>query len=189
MNAMQLINKCLLASGITAAALFAGTASAASISFTETAGGNVVVGHDAWDWQSFSYASTAHTATADADLFKFPSQGSNGDGTEVILLKNAAGQLNSLLTAAVTVTNASSYHVHYEFFSGSALPSIIPQSTGKYTDVLINGLTGYAGLQTFSQGIGVTAVAAAVPEAQSYALTLAGLGVVGAVIRRRRNQA
>lgn len=162
----------------------AGLAQAASISFVEQADGPVLVTHDDKDWTSFSYSSTNETATADATLFKFSSQGSFGDGTQAIFLKDGNGTITDILTASVHVIDASSYSVHYEFYSDGALPTVTPHSTGQYSDVIINGITGYVGLQSFSHAIGVTSISA-VPEPQAYLMALMGLGVVGAALRRR----
>jgi hypothetical protein len=167
-----------------AATISSGLSQADSISFVEQANGPVVVTHDNNDWRSFSYSSTNETATADATLLKLSGQGSLGDGTQAIFLKDGNGTITDILTASVQVIDASSYSVHYEFYSDDALPTVTPHSTGQYADVVINGITGYVGLQSFSHAIGVTSISA-VPEPQAYLMAVMGLGVVGAALRRR----
>jgi len=166
-------------------AALAPSAQAASVSFTQVANGNVLVQHDNNDWQSFSFSSTGNTAVADATLFKFSNQGSFGNGTEVVLLKNGTGDVDALLTANVTVLSSSSYKVHYEFMTGSALPSVLPTSTGQYSDVIGTSPSAYVGLQSFSQGIGLT-VTPSVPEPATYGMALAGLLTLAVATRRKR---
>jgi hypothetical protein len=175
----------LAVSGALVATMFATTTHAASVSFVEQASGPVLVTHDNNDWTTFSFTSTKETATADATLFKFSNQGNLGDGTEVIFLKDSNGAISDLLTAKIHVINSSAYSVHYEFFSDSAIPSIIPHSTGRYTDVSINGETAYVGLQSFSHAIALTSLTA-VPETQSSVMMVIGLGLMGTVMRHRK---
>lgn len=168
------------------ATMLAATAQAASVTFVEQVNGPVIVTHDNQDWNTFSFTSTKNSATADATLFKFSEQGGLGNGTQVIFLKDSKGTITDLLTATVQITASDAYSVHYEFYTDSALPSVMPHSTGKYTDVFATGNTAYVGLQSFSQGIGLTSIPA-VPEVQSSMMMVIGLGgLIGAAMRKRK---
>ena len=171
---------------VLAVTVLASSAQAASVTFAQQVNGPVLVSHDNQDWNTFSFTSTNNTATADATLFKYSEQGGLGDGTQVMFLKNNQGAISDLLTAKVHITADDSYSVHYEFYTSSALPSIIPHSTGKYTDMFVSGNTAYLGLQSFSHGIGLTSIPA-VPETQSVVMMTVGLlGLIGAASRKRK---
>ena len=80
------------------------------------------------------------------------------------------------LNPNTTMTNASFYEVANSSSSGAAQATV----------------TAYAGTWSFNTATGdlvYSSAVAAVPEADSYAMLLAGLGMMGAIVRRRNSKA
>lgn len=73
-----------------------------------------------------------------------------------------------------------------------AVPGSPSTSSSGVFDVIIKNTTN--GAQTlswsaYSQAVAETHLAAPVPEPESYAMLIAGLGIIGAIVRRRKQQA
>jgi hypothetical protein len=59
--------------------------------------------------------------------------------------------------------------------------------TGSFQGAFGNGSPTYALGTLYVDGLSVNALVSTVPEPETYALMLAGLGVIGAAVRRRKN--
>lgn len=126
------------------------------------------------------------TATAESAIYAVGNSGYAGNTdpkTGLYNLTNALVGFNRAGTAA-----NDSYETGLNLVRiGAAATGI---AVGSYTPYADNGsaLRAYLDLNQGSATFGQLTIAAPVPEPESYAMLLAGLGVMGAIARRRRNK-
>ena len=105
-------------------------------------------------------------------------------------LVNANVNLSNSITSAMPLNVTSSSFANLATTDWTALASIGQVATGKVVVSIENILgayvpvSGYAFIEKKSVLLDINVTA--VPEPQSFAMLLAGLGVVGAMVRRRR---
>jgi len=91
------------------------------------------------------------------------------------------GKLSGVIVSSATYTLSATAPTHINFGLGNV-------DSVSFTSFGGTPYSGYAGSQT-TFGLDTLTIAAAVPEPETYAMLLAGLGLMGAVARRRDKRA
>jgi hypothetical protein len=121
-------------------------------------------------------AQQSGTYTVDAGFFGISSDPQHATTTDVHVLKNGASMFNGLVEGHLAADN---------FRVGTSAPLTFSLNAGDKIDFAV----GYGSNGNYQyDSTRLTATIAAVPEPETYAMLLAGLGLMGAVARRRKQQ-
>lgn len=173
--------------------LAVGSAHALNVTNTITLVGDDTTGYSA-GLSDPSGTAVNHTVSGSfTDTFTF-----NYSGAGIVdVWLNTSASANKLATQQIVFTSATLNGVALAIDPSSQAGGTIFRTAGLYQNELTGSfvlvVNGYAGLANSSgQAIsasysgGINVMPSAVPEPESYALLLAGLGVVGFVARRRQ---